>query len=294
VAGYARDHGIDPKPLQEFLENWAAAARQAVFGLLRDISEQISNDPDTPVCNALQIALCSVEQLRTLAPRVTDSNANEGWKQEQALDSYRQLQAQLGTMAKTPRRDEWAHLEAWKCLGGISRMLQRIAGERDTWTTICIRLRQEIPGAPAPEFEHLRAEARENLARLRGESEACPRVVPLSPSTPPDPGLGPRPAADGGDLDTLLGALDRLTALVAEHNGNRPHADFLELLALDQEVAALCSVTGLTLPPITYAGVNYDLVGFCRIPVTRHTGGATSSRITVGNWPWGACGGRLN
>jgi hypothetical protein len=76
------------------------------------------------------------------------------------------------------------------------------------------------------------------------------------------------------DLDALLTALDRFTAFVGESPRTRPHADFYELLALDQEVSSLCQVTGITLPPITYVGTYGDhFVGFSRIPVTRTTAG---------------------
>jgi hypothetical protein len=76
-----------------------------------------------------------------------------------------------------------------------------------------------------------------------------------------------------GDLDSLLVALDSLITFVTKQPGNRSHDDFIELVRLDQEVSTHCQGTGLAFPSITFEGVNYDLVGFCRIPVTRHTGG---------------------
>src|SRR5262249_24339771 len=79
------------------------------------------------------------------------------------------------------------------------------------------------------------------------------------------------PGECGTVLDALATAIDRLITFVTEHQGDRPLADLYELLALDQEVAALCQVTGLTLPASTLEGYYAnDSVGFCQIPVSQH------------------------
>jgi hypothetical protein len=146
---------------------------------------------------------------------------------------------------------------------------------------------------------------RRTVAHLLAWQQLAPRLASHGEARPPCKGLaegGPQAGADCGgtvdglsnrawhaggvedapsgkpavatDLDALLSALDGLTAFVAEQDGDRPNSAFLELLAFDQEVSALCQVTGLALPPITYEGhYGNDFVGFCRIPVSRHAEG---------------------
>jgi hypothetical protein len=186
VAEYAERRGIDAGPLREFLRSWAAEARLAVLALIEHISEQVRNDPDTVVCNALTVCLSNVEQLHVLAKRATDLIADESWKGEQAQESYRQLTAQLETVRNTPRRDEWAHLESWKLLEGVVGMLRRVAGVKDVWATVWGRLRQELlASGTRPDFDHLREEVQANLSRLRDQGTPLPPIPVLPEQTTP-------------------------------------------------------------------------------------------------------------
>jgi hypothetical protein len=74
--------------------------------------------------------------------------------------------------------------------------------------------------------------------------------------------------------DFLISAINALVDFVTTHHGERPYADYDELLSLDSEVATLCQVTGLTLPPITYrCHYGNDFQGYCKIPVILSTTG---------------------
>src|SRR5262249_39489200 len=152
--------------------------------------------------------LCDVEQLFALAPQATSPIANEAWKQQEALEPYRALAAQLEVLRKSPRWHEWAHLESWKFVDGIARMLQRIAGPNAIWPTVWLRLRRELLAAAPPDFNRLRDEAKANLSRLRGEGEALPIIPPLSDHPADDPTTLPwipiaSDVPDLGKADTL-------------------------------------------------------------------------------------------
>jgi hypothetical protein len=115
------------------------------------------------------------------------------------------------------------------------------------------------------------------------QAEDSPSAIPDPPPQTPIPPLaqaepsnsdGPVPQAEGvTEYDALITAIDHLTTFVREGDGRRPREDYLTLLQLDHEVNALCQVTHLTLPRISYEGVGYDLAGTCAIPVMRSTGG---------------------
>jgi hypothetical protein len=185
VAEYGEAQGLDVGPLQEFLQTWAAGIQPSVFSLIECISEHVCKDPDTVTCNAIQICLHHVELMRTLAPRASDPII-EAHNQEYALKSYRELIAQLPTITNTPHQEEWAHLESLRLLDDFAGILRRIVDPKSPWPTVWLRLRPELVAWTPPDFEQLRAEARANLARLRGEDDALPAVLPFSPESPAD------------------------------------------------------------------------------------------------------------
>jgi len=83
-------------------------------------------------------------------------------------------------------------------------------------------------------------------------------------------GAGKESALDS--LEMLRVALDRLIGFVVAHQGPQPYSALEELSQRDQEVSALCQVTKLVLPPITYLSDDYgDRLGFCQVSVLRHS-----------------------
>jgi hypothetical protein len=211
------------------------------------------------------------------------------------LDSLR-----LDTIDTIPKL--WAHVtqhvilvKGWLDLSPLSRQPpEKRAYDKELVSVYGLLDKLKIPWAPRPPYPDLTPqEALNALTQIanrleRDDSERCQiglaRFAPTSAFGAVAP---PAPASPtGGDVvvfDALLTALDRLTGFVTERHGDRAHSEFLELLTLDHEVAALCQVTRLALPPITYAGhYGDDFVGFCRIPVSRHTGGA----YIWSDWGW--------
>jgi hypothetical protein len=186
VIEYADGQGIDAGLLREFLKDQAVRHKLPLSALLDSISDHIRNDPDTVLSTALQIALCNVDQLRTLA----QGAIGEGTNLEEAKKSYEQLLGQLEVMRSTPRLEEWTHLEAWRFFDGFSRILRQITGRKDMWSTFWGRLREElVRQKPAPDFDHLREEAKSNLARLRGDASTLPPIPTLPEQA--TPGLDP-------------------------------------------------------------------------------------------------------
>jgi len=73
--------------------------------------------------------------------------------------------------------------------------------------------------------------------------------------------------------ESLISAVDALLDYVASHKDTILHAEVPELLALDQDVETFCQVTGFSLPASCGANYGNNVIGFCRLPAVRHSGG---------------------
>jgi hypothetical protein len=222
VADYADRQGIDAGPLREFLRTGSQDSKDALFALVQRISEHVRNDPDTIVCEAMKNGLLVVGSLCNYAPRGQSEQSDgidvdpvEAMKSEGAQESFQLLSTCLQPLAETPRRAEWAHLEAWAFLDKVSQLIRRVRGPSDPWPTVWGRLRKELlEWKPPPDFAHLREEVKANLARLRGDGQPLPTVPSLSEQ--PSSSLGPE----------IQGILDRARAKQGQAIAiQRAHAD---------------------------------------------------------------------